>query len=94
MDIKINISGFEIPMRIDAKDEEVYRLAGKILNEKIRSYNVKFPNQNFTFIVIMAAYDLAVTNAKHQYQTDLEPLMSKMAELTGKIDNALTDAKK
>ena len=42
LSIKIKIADREYPMKVDARDEENIRKAGKIINERLRSYRERF----------------------------------------------------
>jgi len=85
--ITIKINGFTTKLSIPEDQEEVYRKAAKILNERISVYNQKF-SLPYPDILSMVAYEMAVEAAMLEMQQHTAPL-SKMAELSSLIGQTL-----
>jgi cell division protein ZapA len=85
--ITIKINGFTTKLSIPEDQEEVYRKAAKILNERISVYNQKF-SLPYPDILSMVAYEMAVEAVTLETQQHTAPL-SKMAELSSLIGQAL-----
>lgn len=60
LSIKIKISDREYPMRVDPADEEMIRKAGKLINERIRSYHEKFGIDDKQDLLAMVAFDSTI----------------------------------
>ncbi len=85
--ITIKINGFTTKLLIPEDQEEVYRKAAKILNERISVYNQKF-SLPYPDILSMVAYEMAVEAVTLETQQHTAPL-KKMEELSSLIGQAL-----
>lgn len=66
LSIKLRIGNREYPMRVKAEDEERIRRAGKILNEKMKSYREKFGIEDQQDLLAMVAFDCQVEKMKNE----------------------------
>ena len=66
LSIKLKIGNREYPMRVKAEDEERIRKAGKILNEKMKSYKEKFGIDDNQDLIAMVAFDCQVEKMKSE----------------------------
>ncbi|MEM9338274.1 MAG: cell division protein ZapA [Bacteroidota bacterium] len=66
LSIKIRIGNREYPMRVKAEDEERIRKTGKVLNEKIKSYQNQFGIDDIQDLVAMVAFDCVVEKLKNE----------------------------
>ena len=82
--ITIKINGFTTKLSIPEEQEEVYRKAAKILNERISVYNQKF-SLPYPDILSMVAYEMAVEAVSLESQYHSTPLleMTKLSALLG-----------
>ena len=82
--ITIKINGFTTKLSIPEEQEEVYRTAAKILNERISVYNQRF-SLPYSDILSMVAYEMAVEAATLDSQYHSTPLseMAKLSDLLG-----------
>jgi cell division protein ZapA len=55
LSIKIKIADREYPMKVKLTDEERVRMAGKLINEKIKSYREQFGIDDKQDLLAMAA---------------------------------------
>ena len=77
LSIKVKIADREYPMKVDAEDEENIRKAGKIINERIKSYREKFGIDDKQDLLAMVAFDSMVdklSNESKQKTTDQSSL--------------------
>lgn len=95
LSIKIRIADRDYPMRVSADDQDKVRLAGKQLNDKIRTFKEQFGVEDKQDLLAMVAFDAAVekVNATEQeiYNASDTLLLSKIAELDALVSSALTD---
>lgn len=70
LSIKIRIGNREYPMRVKAEDEERIRRAGKLLNEKIKSYQTQFGIDDAQDLVAMVAFDAVVEKLKREESSE------------------------
>jgi cell division protein ZapA len=60
LSIKIKIADREYPMKVKRSDEERVRLAGKLINEKLKSYREQFGIDDKQDLLAMVAFDCLV----------------------------------
>ena len=60
LSIKIKIADREYPMKVKRSDEERIRTAGKLINEKIRSYQEQFGIEDKQDLLSMVAFDCLI----------------------------------
>ena len=83
LSIKVKISDREYPMKVDSADEENIRRAGKIINERLRSYREKFGIDDKQDLLAMVAFDSTVEKLKvegksHQVDDTIEHKLAKL----------------
>ena len=86
LSIKVKISDREYPMKVDPTDEENIRKAGKIINERLRSYREKFGIDNKQDLLAMVAFDSTVEKLKvegksHQVDDTVEHKLAKLNQI-------------
>jgi cell division protein ZapA len=64
LSIKIKIADREYPMRIDSSEEERIRIAGKMVNEKLKYYRDQFGIDDKQDLLSMVAFDCMVEKMK------------------------------
>lgn len=60
LSIKIKIADREYPMKVKRVDEERVRTAGKLINEKIKSYREQFSIDDKQDLLAMVAFDCLI----------------------------------
>jgi cell division protein ZapA len=91
LSIKVKISDREYPMKVDSVDEENIRRAGKIINERLRSYREKFGIDDKQDLLAMVAFDSTVEKLKAEgksHQVD-DTIEHKLAQLNQIISEAI-----
>jgi len=86
LSIKVKIADREYPMKVDSKDEENIRKAGKIINERLRSYRERFGIDDKQDLLAMVAFDSTVERLKvegetHQMDDTIEHKIEKLNQL-------------
>ena len=86
LSIKVKIADREYPMKVDARDEENIRKAGKLINERLRSYREKFGIDDKQDLLAMVAFDSTVEKLKvegetHQMDDTIEHKIEKLNQL-------------
>lgn len=90
LSIKIRIGNREYPMRVKAEDEERIRRAGKLLNEKIKSYQSQFGIDDTQDLVAMVAFDCLVEKLKREESSDASDDFA-LREIT-KLNQLISDS--
>jgi cell division protein ZapA len=60
LSIKIKIGDREYPMKVDSAEEERLRIAGRVVNEKMKSYRDHFGIDDKQDLLAMVAFDCLV----------------------------------
>ena len=60
LSIKIKIADREYPMTVKAEEEERIRKAGKLINERLKSYREKFGIDDKQDLLSMVAFDALI----------------------------------
>ena len=60
LSIKIKIADREYPMKVKRLDEEKVRTAGKLINEKLKSYREQFGIDDKQDLLAMVAFDCLI----------------------------------
>ena len=89
--ITITIAGKRFSLTVPRKDEEIYRKAASLLNQKIEEYRRRNPNADESYIVAQAAFymslRLQVLNEAHMQD------MKAIAEICDEIEALLPSDK-
>lgn len=91
LSIKLRIGNREYPMRVKAEDEERIRLAGKILNEKMKDYRERFGIEDHQDLLAMVAFDCQVEKMKSEESKHAvdEVAFSQVKQLNQLISDSL-----
>ena len=77
------------PITIQRDQEEVYRRAAKLINERLSRYQTKYPGQNYEKYLSIVLLDLAVRAESLEDNKDAEPILESMVKLTEELEEAL-----
>ncbi|MGK7391871.1 MAG: cell division protein ZapA [Candidatus Cyclobacteriaceae bacterium M2_1C_046] len=91
LSIKIKIADREYPMKVKVEDEQRVRNAGKIINERIRSYREQFGIDDKQDLLAMVAFDSLVDKLQSEESkssTD-EDVIEKVSYLNNLISQSL-----
>ena len=92
--ITIRLGKMLFPITIKRREEEVYRAAEKLINERLNFYAGKYQHQGDETYMAMAMLDIAVSLKKDEQRKDTTPVMEKITALLQEIENcALTNKK-
>jgi cell division protein ZapA len=90
LSIKIRISDRDYPMRVDASEEERIRIAGKLINEKLKHFREQFGIDDKQDLLSMTVFDAVMEKLKSdQTTTDNESILQYKIE---HIDRILSEA--
>lgn len=93
LSIKIKIADREYPMRVHPSEEERLRLAGRLINEKIRKYKDQFGIDDKQDLLAMVAFESLVEGLKAESdRTNMTQTISdKLTDLDNLISSELSD---
>ena len=77
--IQLNIGSRIFPITIKRKDEEIYREASKLINDKLQKYISRFTDQEKEDYVTMVALDIAISLIKEKnFDDQLQEVVSEL----------------
>jgi len=91
LSIKIKIYDREYPMKVDPVDEENIRRAGKIINDRLKSYREKFGIDDKQDLLAMVAFDSTVEKLKEEGKSHSvdDTIENRLANLNKIISEAV-----
>ena len=91
LSIKIKIADREYPMTVKAEEEERIRKAGKLINERLRSYREKFGIDDKQDLLSMVAFDAIIDrlSVEDNNQSNDESALNKIQSINHLISQSL-----
>jgi len=90
LSIKIKIGDREYPMKVDSAEEERLRIAGRIVNEKMKNYREHFGIDDKQDLLAMVAFDCLVE--KMRTDSASSGITNDIAGRISGIDHLITNA--
>lgn len=93
LSIKIRIGDREYPMRIDSAEEEKIRIAGKLVNEKLRQFKEQFGIDDKQDLLAMTTFDSIVNMLKgnEQINNQQKNILDRLSSIDQLLTNALAE---
>jgi cell division protein ZapA len=91
LSIKIKIADREYPMKVKLQDEERIRTAGKLINEKLKSYREQFGIEDKQDLLAMVAFDSLVDKMaiEDSHQVIDETVFEKVNQLNHLVSQSI-----
>jgi cell division protein ZapA len=91
LSIKIKIADREYPMKVKLQDEERIRTAGKLINEKLKSYREQFGIEDKQDLLAMVAFDSLVDKMaiEDTHQVIDETVFEKVNQLNHLVSQSI-----
>jgi cell division protein ZapA len=91
LSIKIKIADREYPMTVKAEEEERVRKAGKLINERLKSYRERFVIDDKQDLLSMVAFDALIDrlSVEDNIQTNDESALNKVQSINHLISQSL-----
>lgn len=90
--INLRIGSQIIPLTVKRVEEEIYRAAEKLINERYNYYARHYPKQVEVTYLSMAILDIAVSLKRNENRNDTQPLLEHMAEMLKDVEKALGES--
>lgn len=91
LSIKIKIADREYPMKVKLSDEERVRMAGRLINEKLKSYREQFGIEDKQDLLAMVAFDCLVDKmaAEENHQVIDQTVFEKVNQLNNLVSQSI-----
>ena len=91
LSIRLKIADREYPMKVEAEEEEKVRYAGKLINDRIKSYREQFGIDDKQDLLAMVAFDSVVEklNSEKELQVTDTSVQEKVDQLNNLLSQAL-----
>ena len=87
--IKLQIVGRYYPLVIERKDEEKFRKAARLINEKVAQYKQRYRDKDMQDFMSMAALQFVLKGMEWEEKADESPMLTAVRELTDELENFL-----
>ena len=87
--IKLEIGNQHVAVNIPRENEEIYRRAGKFINQRINVYATMYPQKNQEQLMAMALLDIAMMYLMNESKNDVGPYAEILSQLTSEIEEIL-----
>lgn len=91
LSIKIRIADREYPMKVKRTDEERVRTAGRLINEKLKSYREQFGIDDKQDLIAMVAFDCLVDKMaiEETHQVVDQAIFEKVKQLNHLVSQSI-----
>jgi len=83
--IKLQIVGRYYPLVIERKDEEKFRKAAKLINEKVAQYKQRYKDKDIQDFLSMASLQFVLKELDLEDKIDDTPLITAIEELSDEL---------
>ena len=91
--ITLRIGTMSFPVTIARETEEVYRMAEKLINERLNHYSSRFPSQTKENYMAMTMIELALSVKSNEVRNDTKPYEESIKKWLHEIDKVLSTKK-
>lgn len=89
--IRLLIGEQIFPITVKRDQEEIYRKAASMINEKLGRYKSSYPHLEYERYAAVAMLDFAVRVLQLQKRNDQSPYADTIERLTGELEELLGD---
>jgi cell division protein ZapA (FtsZ GTPase activity inhibitor) len=86
LSIRVNLVDRYYPLKIDRKDEEKIRKAGKIINEKVLQYKQRYSDKDVQDFLAMAALQYVTKLIELEENQNTSELLQTIKELNEELE--------
>ncbi|MFP3859386.1 MAG: cell division protein ZapA [Bacteroidales bacterium] len=90
LSIKLNLADRYYPLKIDVKDEERIRKAGRMINEKILQYKQRYSDKDNQDFLAMAALQFVIKYLEIEDHAEQAPILEELKEIKEELDDILS----
>ena len=87
--ITLRLGQQPLSITIRREDEEAYRAAEKLINQKYNSYASQYPDHGNEIYLCMAALSIALSLKKNEFRNDTQPFVDSMKRMLDTLDETL-----
>lgn len=91
LSIRLDIGGNKIQLTIPRQEEEIYRKAGLLINQKLNAYSEAYSDRDKEQLYCMALIDIATNYQRAAGRNDTEPFKTLLNNITAEIETALNE---
>lgn len=85
--IKLQIVGRYYPLKIERKDEERYRKAARLINEKVAQYKQKYGDKDIQDFLAMTSLQFVLKELDLNEKIENQPILSALRNLTDELED-------
>ena len=85
--IKLQIVGRYYPLVIEREDEERFRKAARLINEKVAQYKQRYRDKDVQDFLAMTSLQFVLKELDLNEKLENQPILSAIRELTEELDD-------
>lgn len=89
--IRLEIGHHTMSVNIPRDMEEIYRAAGKLINQKINTYSVMYPQKDYEQVLSMVLVDISLSYKLSENENNTAPYLQSIDQLTKEIEETLNN---
>lgn len=87
--INLRMGSLIFPITIKRTEEEVYRKAERLINERYNFYATHYPHQGNESYMAMAMLDIALTLKRNEDKNDTAPIMTFVDNMLKEVEEVI-----
>ncbi len=91
LSIRVNIVDRYYPLKIERKDEEKIRKAGKIISDKVLQYKQRYAEKDNLDFLAMTALQLVTRMVELEENQNVIPLVESLKELNEELEEYIKE---
>jgi cell division protein ZapA len=93
LSIRVNVADRYYPLNIDRSQEEVIRLASKMINEKVLQYKQRYKDKDTQDFLAMAALQYVIKVIEAENKADVSPILEELNAMEQQLGEFLEQEK-
>ena len=89
--INLRMGNLIFPITVKRTEEEIYRKAERLINERYNFYATHYPNQGNDSYMAMAMLDIALTLKRNEEKNDTAPIMDIVDQLLKEVEETVDE---
>lgn len=89
LNITLRVGQSLLSITIRREDEEAYRAAEKLINQRYNSYATQYPAQGNDIYLCMAALSIALSLKKNEFRNDTQPFVESMKRMLETLEDTM-----
>ncbi len=91
LSINVKVAERSYPLRVYREDEERFRQAAKMINDKVLQYKQRYSDKDVQDFLAMAALQFVIQVIELENSQDMSPVLDAISALDSKLKDVLSE---